>query len=144
MRSFRNHTRFIALPMAAMVALLSTPVGTVQAAMVSTEQLYDHAYPAQTNADESTRDRVMNFLKRQDVRDEMRRLGVDPDEAMARANALSDNEIQLLAGKLDQLPAGGSAVGAIIGAAVFVFVVLLVTDLLCFTKVFPFTKCINK
>lgn len=144
MRTFRNHARLIALPTAALMALLSTPVGTVQAAMVSTEQVFEHAYPDVANADVSARDRVMSFLKRQDVRDEMRKLGVDPDEAMARVNALSDSEIQRLAGRLDQLPAGGSAVGAIVGAAVFVFVVLLVTDLLCFTKVFPFTKCINK
>lgn len=74
----------------------------------------------------------------------MRSLGVDPKEALSRTEVLSDSEISEIVGKLDELPAGGSAVGAIIGAVVFVFVVLLITDLLCWTKVYPFTKCVAK
>ena len=43
-----------------------------------------------------------------------------------------------LAGQIDQAPAGG-----IIGVILFVFFVLLVTDILGFTKVFPFTRSIR-
>ena len=42
-----------------------------------------------------------------------------------------------LAARIDQLPAGGEG---IIGALLIVFIVLLITDILGFTKVFPFTK----
>ena len=90
MNAFRTYTRLIALPTAASMLLLSTPVGPAQAAMVSTEQVVQHAYPAESTVDASARDRVMNFLKRQDVQDQMRKLGVDPNEALARVSALSE------------------------------------------------------
>jgi len=43
----------------------------------------------------------------------------------------------MLAGKIDQLPAGGF-IGEVIGAVVFIFLVLLITDVLGFTHVYPF------
>lgn len=144
MKFFRIYRRLIAYPAAALLLLLSMPLGTAQAGMVSTEQVIEQSYPNTSVAEESARDRVMTFMKRQDVREEMRKLGVDPDEALARAGALSNAEIQQLAGRIDELPAGGSTLGIVVGALVLVFVVLLITDLLCFTKVFPFTKCVGK
>jgi hypothetical protein len=39
------------------------------------------------------------------------------------------------------LPAGGTD---LLGVLLFVFIVLLITDILGFTKVFPFTKPIQK
>ena len=50
---------------------------------------------------------------------------------------LTDTEVARIDQHLDQLPAGGSSV---IGALVFIFVLLLITDILGFTKVFPFTR----
>jgi len=39
------------------------------------------------------------------------------------------------------LPAGGSsALGIVIGAILIVFIILLITDILGYTSVFPFTK----
>jgi hypothetical protein len=46
--------------------------------------------------------------------------------------------------KLDELPAGQSAIGIIVGAAVLIFLVLLITDLLCLTSIFNFTRCAAK
>ena len=45
-----------------------------------------------------------------------------------------------IAGKLDMLPAGEGVVGAVIGAALIIFLVLLVTDLLGMTSVFGLTN----
>ena len=144
MKGIRFYRRFIAWPAAALMLLFSLPVNTVQAGMVSTERVIEQdASPAQAEWVRN-RARVLQFLKRDDVHEQMRSLGVDPKEALSRAEVLSDSEISKIAGKLDDLPAGGSAVGAIIGAVVFVFVILLVTDLLCWTKVYPFTKCVAK
>jgi hypothetical protein len=78
------------------------------------------------------------------VQKEMRSLGVDPAEAYRRTAALSDAEIAQIAGRMDAMPAGEGVIGPIIGAAVLVFIILLVTDLMCWTKVFPFTKCVAK
>jgi hypothetical protein len=66
--------------------------------------------------------------------------GVDPLEAQARVASLSDAEAVRLAGQVEHLPAGGNAIGVIVGAAVLVFIVLLITDILGYTDVFPFVK----
>ena len=82
------------------------------------------------------RDQVRNFLERADVQARMQSLGVDPAAARARVDALGDEEVAALAGRIDELPAGGHD---IVGAIVLVFLILLITDLLGLTKIFPFT-----
>lgn len=91
-------------------------------------------------AAEANRDRVTAFLKREDVRQVMVEQGVDVAEAERRVASLSDAELAKVAQAMDQLPAGGDGIGAVIGAAVFVFLVLLITDILGFTHVFSFVK----
>jgi hypothetical protein len=62
-------------------------------------------------------------LARDDVRQAMVKLGVDPLQAQARVASLSDLELAQLDGQLDSLPAGGSL--ALVGA---VFVVLMILE----------------
>ena len=45
-----------------------------------------------------------------------------------------------VAGKIDALPAGGEFVGVL----VFIFVLLLITDILGFTKVYSFARPVRK
>ena len=144
MQRFRNHRRFVAPPVALAMAALSLPVGAAQAGMVSTEQIVEQSHRAGAEAASASRERVLGFVRREDVQKEMRALGVDPAEAYRRTAALSDAEIAEIAGRMDAMPAGEGVVGPIIGAAVLVFIILLVTDLMCWTKVFPFTKCVAK
>jgi hypothetical protein len=87
------------------------------------------------------RGQVRSFLDRDDVRARMQELGVDPAAARVRVDALNDDEVAALTGRIDQLPAGGTD---ILGVALFVFLVLLITDILGYTKVFPFTKPVQK
>jgi hypothetical protein len=126
----------------ASVLILSTAhfgfVGAVQAAMIGTPAVQSAA-TATTNADDA-RARVQTFLARDDVSAQMRTLGVAPAEAAARVEAMSDDEVHALSQRLDSLPAGGDAFGTIITAAVVVFLVLLVTDILGYTRVFSFTR----
>lgn len=82
------------------------------------------------------RSRVRSVLDRQDVRDQLEALGVDPRAAQQRVAALSDEEIRALDGRLGELPAGGD----VLGIALVVFLVLLLTDILGYTNVFPFVK----
>jgi hypothetical protein len=102
--------------------------------MISTDQIIEESSTVEDRA------RVMEFLTREEVRQEFEALGVNPDEAMQRATTLSDREIRQIAGQLEKLPAGQSAVGAVVGAVVLIFLVLLITDLLGLTDVFPFVK----
>ena len=83
---------------------------------------------------------VSAFLQREDVRSQLQALGVNPAAAHERVSALSDEEVVALAGRIDDAPAAGADV---IGALLFVFIVLLVTDILGFTKVFPFTRSVR-
>jgi hypothetical protein len=102
--------------------------------------------PAQAGmlpTDAATKERILGFLERSDVRAQLESLGVNPADARARVAALTDEEAAQLAGRLDQLPAGADAAGALIGAAVLIFIVLLITDILGVTKVFPFTRPIK-
>ena len=87
------------------------------------------------------RDRVKSFLDRAEVRERLQALGVDAAAARARVDALSDQEIATLAGEMDRLPAGG---GDVLTVALIVFLVLLLTDILGYTKVFPFTRPAQK
>ena len=103
---------------------------TVQAAMIGTEQI--HA----ANAVPGDRERIGAARDRPEVISHLERLGVSKDDAQARVAALSDEEAATLASQIDSLPAGGD----IVGALVLIFVVLLVTDILGLTKVFPFTR----
>lgn len=85
----------------------------------------------------ASRDRVGAALARDDVRARLEASGVRPGDVQARVAALTDEEATQLAGQLDDLPAGGDG---LVGAIVLVFIVLLVTDILGYTKVFPFTR----
>jgi len=88
------------------------------------------------------RERVVRFLERADVQRQLESLGVSPQEVKSRVAALSDAEVANLAGKIDTLPAGGD-IGNVVFLGILVFVILLITDILGLTKVFPFTKPIR-
>ena len=108
---------------------------SVQAAIVSTEQVVTAA------AAEQNRAKVAAAFERADVQAELQKMGVSTDEARARVAAMSDAEAAAVANKIDSLPAGGDG---IVGAIVFLFVLLLVTDILGLTKVFPFTRSMHR
>lgn len=109
---------------------LSLHLPAANAAMVGTETVVNAAQ-AQQN-----RERVLGTLNRADVQQQLVARGVDPAQVQARLDSLTDEEVQTLAAKMDQLPAGGDALGLL----VFIFVLLLITDILGFTNVYPFVK----
>jgi hypothetical protein len=125
--------RSIALAMTLVMLIGSLPLGVAQAALITTDQVIGEAA-------QHDRGKVEAFLQRQDVRDQMVAFGVDPEEAKARVASLSDGEISQIAGQIDALPAGQGVLVALVGAAVFIFVVLLITDLLGLTHIFPFVR----
>ncbi len=107
---------------------------TAQATLIGTEQV------AQASANRTDdRARIDAALTRADIRERLQELGVDPQQATERIAALTDEEAARLAGTLENAPAGGS----VLGVVVFVFVLLLVTDILGFTKVYPFTRSVR-
>ena len=115
-------SRFIA---AVLVLCLALPI-PAQAGMIS--------------IDSGQRDQINRLLDRADVQSRLEARGVKAADVKARVAAMTDDEVAQLAAKIDQLPAGGEG---IIGALLIIFIVLLITDILGFTKVFPFTKPIK-
>lgn len=103
---------------------------TVQAAIIGTEQIHAASGARHDHA------RIGAALERPEVIAHLEKMGVSKADAQARVAALTDEEAATLASHIDSLPAGGD----IVGALVLIFVVLLVTDILGLTKVFPFTR----
>jgi len=118
---------------AAQLVLATQYAGTAQAEMIST----DTAISDQVNA--TSRAALLTEVRRDDVQAELVRQGVDPAEAEARIIALTDAEIRKTIAQMDDDSAGASVAGTI----ATVFIILLVTDLLCLTRLFNFTRCVR-
>ena len=134
-RQPRRPSRAIAANLILSCSLMG--LAPAQAGMVSTETVA--AQTVHSEASSQARSRVNDFLARDDVRQALMGQGMDLQAAQARVNAMSDVEVAELAGRVDSAPAGGSVLGVIFT----IFVILLVTDILGFTKVFPFTRSIR-
>jgi len=78
---------------------------------------------------------VSAALARDQVRDQMTALGVDPAVVEARVARLTDPELRSLADRMEQMPAGGDAL-AVIG---IVFVVLIILELVGVIDIFKKT-----
>lgn len=115
------------------MGVMSLPV---QAAVIPTDAALDGVV---TSATAQQRADLEKFLARDDVQGQLTHMGVDATEAKSRVASLSDEEVMKLHGKMQEIPAGGDVLGVI----VFIFVLLLITDILGFTKIFPFTRSIR-
>lgn len=128
----KRTVRWIAAPLAAFMFATSFGMGAANAGLVGTDAV------AQEQAVSESRERIMSYLDRDHVRDELARYGIDPAEAEARIAALSDVELSRIASQIDSEPAGEGAVGAVVGAALIVFIILLITDIAGVTDAFDF------
>jgi hypothetical protein len=124
----------IAIPVIIALSIFSIISVPAHAAMVDTGmilQQYQHDF---------SRNRIKMFLDRSDVQKLFESWGLSSKEAKARIDSLTDEEVKKIASRIDQLPAGGSVFGTLLGAALVIFFVLLITDILGYTDVFPFVK----
>lgn len=115
--------------------LFTGSIQNVQAAMISTEQVAESSITNEGNQDRAL---IVAALSREDVQAALVARGIDATQAQDRVAALTDEEASIVASQLDTAPAGG-----IIGAIVLIFLVLLLTDIIGFTKIFPFTRSIR-
>lgn len=77
-------------------------------------------------------DAIQAFLARETVQQQLVQMGVNPELAMARVNALTPTERQLLEKNISDLPAGAGVI-EVIG---IVFIVLLILELVGVTDIF--------
>ena len=127
--------RTVACVLALCIGLAGLPIRAAHAELVATDRIEP---TGQTPP--SPRVALQAFLDRADVRAALQRRGVSAEDAKARVAALSDDEVGKLSANIDSLPAGGDGFESVLWVAFLVFLILLITDILGFTKVFPFTR----
>src|SRR2546427_740675 len=90
------------------VALLGAaiPYRPAQAGLVVTDSVITPA-----RRPESDRERVRALLDRRDLQSQLEEYGISAGEAAGRVDALTDQEIALIADRLNEVPAGGDAGG---------------------------------
>ena len=134
MKNIRILFKPVGLFLAVFMFILSGPYQSAIAAMIETEVVID------ADRAQSAREYLNHFLARDDVRNALISQGIDPQEAKNRIDSLSDQEAQLVADQLEQLPAGGNFFTTFLIILFIVFVILLVTDIAGYTDIFPFVK----
>jgi hypothetical protein len=134
MKVIRRAAKPVSVFLTVLMVLLSVPYQCALASMVETETVLDMA------RSQEARRYLNEVFSRDDVQSALMAQGINPIEAQARVTSLSDAEVVRLAEQVEHVPAGGGAVGVIVGAAVLVFIILLITDILGYTDVFPFVR----
>lgn len=129
MKLYKNVAPFVALVFTVMQCLM---IPLVHATPVSTGMLTTgEVLAGETRT--AHRSSVLRALDREDAAQALTRLGVSSEHLVERLDRLTDAELASLAHQSDSLPAGESAVGAL----VFILVLLIVLDILGVTNVFP-------
>jgi hypothetical protein len=134
MKLLRKNAKPVSVLMIILLFMLIEPYQPVFAEMIGTERVIGQ------DGGQQARHYLNQILVRKDIQAALVSNGIDPREAKARIDSLSDEEVQKLYSRLKDLPAGGNDFGVIIGALLVVFIVLLVTDILGYTNVFTFVK----
>lgn len=84
------------------VSMMLLPFST-QAGMIGTDQIVSSA------TDQANRDKVTDFMNRTDVVQQLQAMGLTAAVAQDRTNAMTQEEINRIAGKIDTMPAGASS-----------------------------------
>jgi hypothetical protein len=121
--------RFLTAMLAVSILFVSVQPA-VNAAIVSTSDL------VATEQSKVGRESLLNSLEREEVRTALTSQGVDLEMAKQRVSSMTDEEVRALNQKLDEMPAGGGVVATV----VIIFLVLVITDILGWTDVYPFVN----
>ena len=89
------------------VLMIWAPYQVAQAAMIGTDQVV-------TSSSSADRGALLSFINRSDVAGQLQALGLDPASAKDRVAAMTDNEVQSLAGRINSMPAGADSSGVVL------------------------------
>lgn len=134
MKIFRMLFKPVAFLLAFHMLMLSGPYQSARAAMIGTDSIID------ADRSQRTRDCLNHLLEREDIRAALVSRGIDPQEAKARIDSLTDAEVDRIADMMDQLPAGSGFFETFLIIVFLVFLILLFTDIYGYTDVFPFVN----
>ena len=102
MKVIRQTAKPVSVFLTILMLIITVPFDSVLAAMVGTEATLDLTRAKQA------RDKINKLLLREDVKNALMAQGIDPLEAKARIDTLSDAEVIQIADEIDKLPAGGA------------------------------------
>ena len=114
--------------------LLCVSIGQAQAAIISNGQVIHQIQQA------NDKTALLQTIKSVDVQEQLLSMGVTTADIESRVNQMTQEEISQLNQQIDQLPAGGG----VLGVALVVFIVFVVTDVIGATDIFPFIHSVNK
>jgi hypothetical protein len=121
MKTIRRAAKPVSLFLTVFMLLMSVPYQSALAAMIGTETMIDIA------RGQEAREYVNSMLVREDVQATLIAQGIDPQEAKARVDSLSDAEVVRLVDQIEQLPAGGDM--GIISALIIILLLVLILRL---------------
>ena len=135
MNLIRQRSKFLSVFLVIMMVLLTMPYQSVLAAMVQTE-----ATLAITTDGQNARNAIKTVLAREDAQAVLKAQGIDPLEAMARVDSLSDAEARQIADQIEELPAGGGFIVTFLVVVGLIVIILAITDAMGYTNVFTFVR----
>ena len=114
-----------------LLLLISTFNQSASAAMIGTENLLE------TDRNQETRAYLQQLISREKIQNALVARGINPSEAQARINSLSDGEIERIAAKIDILPAGGGVTGFVLIVGAVVLILIIIVEYTSVVKMFP-------
>jgi len=135
MKLIRQHSKSTGVFLVILMVLVAVPYQSVLAAMIETEATLDITLKGQ-----EARDTIKTILAREDAQAVLRAQGIDPLEAMARVDSLTDAEAQRIVDEIEELPAGGNFLLTFLLVVGIIVVILIITDAMGYTNVFTFVR----
>ena len=135
MKLIRKRSKSTGVFLVILMVLLTVPYQSVLAAMIETQATLDRTIGGQ-----EARNTIKTILAREDAQAVLRAQGIDPFEAMARVDSLTDAEAQRIADQIEELPAGGGFFVTFLLVVGVIVVILIITDAMGYTNVFTFVK----
>ena len=135
MKLIRQRSKSTGVLLVILMVWLTVPYQSVLAAMIETEATLPAIHEGQT-----ARNTIKAFLAREDAQATLRMQGIDPLEAMARVDSLTDAEAQRIADQIEKFPAGSGFFITFIIVVGIIAIILVITDALGYTNVFSFIR----
>ena len=135
MKLIRQRSKSTGVFLVILMVMVAVPYQSVLAAMIETE-----ATMGITAKGEEARNAIKTTLAREDAQAVLRAQGIDPLEAMARVDSLTDAEAQRIVDEIEELPAGGGFFVTFLIVVGLIVIILIITDALGYTNVFTFVR----
>jgi hypothetical protein len=104
---------------------------SVSAAMIGTKAMLE------PDRIQNTRGYLNDLMSREDIQNELVARGINPHEAKARIDSLSDDEIEIIFDDFAYLPAGGDGTGFAVIVGMVIMLVACLVEYFSEVKMFP-------